>query len=247
MTKSGIYKIQSQVKPERFYVGSSSNIGRRWSGHINTLKQNRHASRFLQAHANKYGISDLVFSILEECQIRDLITREQYYIDTLNPTINIRRIAESNRGLKASLETLAKLRAAGKGRIQTDECRKKISDANKGKYRNPPMTEDERKKLIGNKHACGTRSEETRKRISIGHKGLKRSLDVVEKIAAKNRGKKMSDDSRKRISAALSGRKLSQDTKEKLRLSHIGIPQSEETRLKRSESIKRHYLNKNVA
>jgi len=61
---SGIYGIRSISKPERKYIGSTYNIGKRFREHKNRLKLNKHENKKLQRHVNKYGIDDLIFDIL---------------------------------------------------------------------------------------------------------------------------------------------------------------------------------------
>ena len=70
----------------------------------------------LQRHYNKYGISDLLFSIIEECPIDILIQREQYHLDNLKPLLNVCRIAGSCLGVKRNIreETRDKLRKNAK-------------------------------------------------------------------------------------------------------------------------------------
>jgi len=58
----------------------------------------------------KYGHKVFNLDILENCSKQDLIKREQYYIDTLNPQYNIIKTAGSSLGRNLSEETKAKLR-----------------------------------------------------------------------------------------------------------------------------------------
>ncbi len=73
MKLSGIYQIQSKIKPERCYIGSAIHISNRWTKHLSELRLNRHHSRKLQLHYNKYGESDLQFSVLLGCEKEDLL------------------------------------------------------------------------------------------------------------------------------------------------------------------------------
>lgn len=100
MESAGIYKIQSKRKPDRIYVGSSNNLGKRWYFHLLLLKRNKHHSIKLQRHFNKYGIEDLEYSILLECDFNkeDLLSKEQFFIDALNPYFNICKVAGSSLG-----------------------------------------------------------------------------------------------------------------------------------------------------
>lgn len=97
--KSGIYRIQSKVN-NKCYIGSSVNWKVRISVHKKTLLRGTHHSKYMQNHVNKYGIDDLLFSLMESVDDHSLIEREQYYIDTLKPEFNICKIAGSCLGVK---------------------------------------------------------------------------------------------------------------------------------------------------
>jgi len=103
----GIYRIQSKVKPERCYIGSAKNINKRWWNHLYFLRKNEHHSLILQRHFNKYGEADLQFSILLGCEKHDLISIEQYFIDTYNPYFNINRVAGRSGGMTGKQHTEA--------------------------------------------------------------------------------------------------------------------------------------------
>lgn len=108
MILSSIYQIQSNIKPERVYIGSAVNIQQRWKNHLKLLKGGCHHSIKLQNHFNKYGEQDLWFTVLEDCFKDLLIRREQYYIDILNPWFNIYKTAGSPLGTKRSEEVCRK-------------------------------------------------------------------------------------------------------------------------------------------
>ena len=135
MRISAIYKIQSVAFPEKEYIGSSVDIKKRWRDHLRDLKLSKHQNPKIQRHYDKYGKDDFVFIIIEPCFPEFLIIREQYYIDTLNPYFNIRRVADSNLGMKLSEETKKRMSEIHLARnyIPTQETRDKISKANKGK------------------------------------------------------------------------------------------------------------------
>jgi len=84
----GIYQIQSIIKPNRVYIGSSCNIEKRWNRHKQTLKKGNHHSIKLQRHYDKYGEIDLKFIILASCDRDDLLELEQYYMDVKIPYFN---------------------------------------------------------------------------------------------------------------------------------------------------------------
>jgi len=130
---SGIYKIQSICKPERIYIGSAQNIKGRWQLHISELRRNRHGNGRLQNHYNKYGASDLHFSVICKCSIEKLIIMEQKYIDETKPYFNILKNAYSLLNFKHSEETKEYLRNINLGHKMTQEQNEKNRLARLGK------------------------------------------------------------------------------------------------------------------
>ena len=106
---SGIYKIQSKIKPERVYVGSAVNIKHRWHEHSSALRKNKHHSRKLQRHYNKYGESDLVFSVIVPCEKEELIKEEQIFLYLYKPYFNTCKISGSTLGYRYSEESRRKI------------------------------------------------------------------------------------------------------------------------------------------
>ena len=89
----GIYQIESFING-KIYIGSSIKMSRRViDQHFARLKNGDHHNQYLQNHVNKYGIKDLWADVVEFCPEKELIEREQYYIDTLKPAFNINKIA----------------------------------------------------------------------------------------------------------------------------------------------------------
>jgi group I intron endonuclease len=62
-----------------------------------------------------HGYSNFSLKILEYCDIQDTFTREQYYLDLLNPTYNIQKVAGAYAGYK-----------------HPDEIRRAMSESRKG-------------------------------------------------------------------------------------------------------------------
>jgi hypothetical protein len=69
---------------------------------------NRSKSYILSAIL-KYGYSQFSLEILEYCDPNNLIKREQYYLDLLQPEYNLLKFAKSSSGKKHSLETRLKI------------------------------------------------------------------------------------------------------------------------------------------
>lgn len=80
----GIYVIKCMGN-QKVYVGSSNNIGKRWSNHISLLKNNKHCNKELQLDFNLYGIDKISFRIKEECIQKDLYETELKYFKRYNP------------------------------------------------------------------------------------------------------------------------------------------------------------------
>ena len=206
--------IQSKLKPERIYIGSAVSISDRKRRHLYYLRLNKHHSRKLQLHYNKYGESDLAFTILELCFPEFLTAREQYFINKKQPYFNINPIAGSSLGSKRSIVAKRKNAEAHIGRKHSEETRIKISQAIKGE-RNP---------FFGKTH-----SEEARAKIGTATLGRKHTeaskKKMSEKLIGNKRmlGKHQSKESKlkKSLAMQLIWEKRSEETKFKMRQNMI--------------------------
>lgn len=77
---TGIYKI-TNLKNNKVYIGSSTDIQRRWWKHQSELRLGRHPSYKLQTAYNKFGVESFSYSVLEECSEDVLLSREIYWIE----------------------------------------------------------------------------------------------------------------------------------------------------------------------
>lgn len=134
ITLIGIYKIESKLKPEKFYIGSAVCIEQRWRLHIHQLRKNKHHSAKLQNHYNKYGEVDLQFSIIKKCKKENLLKAEQFFIDTLNPWFNICKVAGSQLGYKHTEETKKKIAVSKTGKKDSEETKQRKSEIAKGHF-----------------------------------------------------------------------------------------------------------------
>jgi group I intron endonuclease len=170
---SGIYIITLN-NSNSIYVGSAVNLNSRKSTHLSALKKNNHCNKKLQNCYNKYN--DFMFNVLEFCKKEQLIEREQYYIDTLKPNLNILKIANSSLGYKHSLDTIKKMKIINKQisqRKEVIEIRSKtqfkkgctIGDSHREKLKEIMTTNNPFK---GKKH-----SEESKKTMSLKAKNRK--------------------------------------------------------------------------
>jgi group I intron endonuclease len=133
---SGIYKIQSKIKPERIYIGSAVNIPTRWYRHLLMLKNGTHRSKKLQRHYDKYGKNDLQFSVLICCDKENLIANEQFFLDSYTTYFNTLKVANSWLGHKHTEESKRKISEIKKGK-PTGRKGMKISDEGKQNMKVP--------------------------------------------------------------------------------------------------------------
>jgi group I intron endonuclease len=153
----GLYEIQIG---SYFYHGSSNNIEKRIRRHKNELKNNKHINLKMQRIFNKYN--EFNYEVVINCKEEDLLYLEQCIIDAhfgdkdyMNLTSKAGK-PPSRKGVKVSEETKAKMSAAKKGKVRSDEVKENIS-----------------KSLIGNKRCLGNKaSEETKLKMSIAHKSM---------------------------------------------------------------------------
>lgn len=86
--KSGIYYLKINGT-KHSYVGSAKDLRKRLNSHRTALKRQDHRNSKLQNCYNKYGAENLMFEILEYCNITDLLIRESFYTKKLQPDLNI--------------------------------------------------------------------------------------------------------------------------------------------------------------
>lgn len=90
----GIYKITNLINNKK-YIGSSKNIGNRWHSHRNSCLWEKLNFGLYKDFIN-YGLDKFRFDVIEICNERELLDREQYWILLLNPEYN-KKLAISDR------------------------------------------------------------------------------------------------------------------------------------------------------
>jgi group I intron endonuclease len=79
MILTGIYKIVNKIN-NKIYIGSATNISKRWRDHKWHLIHNLHHNSHLQSSWNKYGADTFEFLVILECKINDLLLNELKFI-----------------------------------------------------------------------------------------------------------------------------------------------------------------------
>lgn len=108
--KSGVYRWINNVNGNT-YIGSSVNLGRRFRNYFsfNYITDTK-CNMLIHKALIKYGYSNFTLEVLEYCELNVVISREQYYMDTLKPSYNVLKVAGSSLGFKHSKTILAKPR-----------------------------------------------------------------------------------------------------------------------------------------
>jgi len=116
-----------------------------------------------------------------------IIEREQYYLDALNPELNILKVVGSPIGHKHTEETKRKISEANKGK-KSHLCGKKLSEEMLAQRRLRPNP------MLGRHH-----TEESKKKMSESKKGDKsvwfgrhHTEEHKQKMSELNKGRKMS-------------------------------------------------------
>jgi group I intron endonuclease len=150
---SGVYKIVNNING-KFYIGSSNHLYIRYSTHVKELNRNNHSNQKLQNSWNKYGESNFSFLVLEYCRSEEIFEKEQKYINSLNPELNIAKIVGYPNTPKAgSPEAMARSK-------KNLEARKNSEWYNSKELRN--IMSEKLKVRWANKEYRKSRSEETK-------------------------------------------------------------------------------------
>lgn len=212
--KSGVYCITC-VPTGKVYVGQAVDISKRWAHHRWDLNRGRSGHIHLQRAWTKYGQASFEFTVLEWVDVERLTEREQHFIDQLKACsdqcgFNIRSIADSNRGVKLSAETRAKMSAAMKGKKKSAEEIAKMRERATGKKA----------------------SSETRRRMSEAGKGRRHTEESREKMSALAKGRTHSDETRAKLSAIGKAQTISPEHVVKLHEGRARVGWTEESRAK---------------
>lgn len=126
----GIYKITNTIN-NKYYIGSSDDVYKRWKDHIYYLNRNKHINKHLQNAWNKYDEEYFKFEIIEKCNHKDKFIREQFYLDKLNPFdengYNICKQANGGKNGSISNEIITEIKSMLKYGYRTIEISKNFN------------------------------------------------------------------------------------------------------------------------
>lgn len=134
---SGVYIIYN-LNNNKYYIGSSQNIYKRYKRHYNDLINGNHYNVYLQRSYNKIFDKDkFLFLVLEQVENIDmLINREQYWLDKTqchdsSIGYNINPIAGRPPHLAITEETRIKLKNSHLNKKASEQTKKKMSESRK--------------------------------------------------------------------------------------------------------------------
>lgn len=129
----GIYKIIT-LHNNKYYIGSSIDIEKRWRDHLSKMRMQKHANIYLQNVYNKYGESDFAFVVLLEmpdASNAEIRQKEQEFLDRIfqEDKDNIYNLArDANGGNSTSFSEKSLKDISQKNRDCSDEDLKQIQD-----------------------------------------------------------------------------------------------------------------------
>lgn len=183
----GIYKITNKLDC-RIYIGQSVDIKTRWSAH---RCKNRASICYISNAIDAHGLDNFEFEIIEECDRDRLNDREIYWINLLNS------LYPNGYNLTAGGSLY---------KVVSDETRRKLSIANKGRRISDESKEKMRIAKLGIRH-----SEETKNKLSLALKGRKKSLEHARKVAVSNTGRVVKESTKEKLSKINSKRVVRSD------------------------------------
>jgi group I intron endonuclease len=268
-----IYKIENRIN-NKIYIGQTIyGVNQRILGHLK-------AKSYIGSALRKYGIESFNILVIDYTSTKEMLDeREKYWIEVLGskfpngynltdggegtsgftmPEGTKEKLRVINLGKHLSESTKQKISDAGKNNY-TDERRRKVSEANKGK-----IISEEHKKIISRCRKGQVMSEEQKNKIRkslLGRpspiKGIKRPEYSGENNPAKRpevrkklsnsmkgrtspkKGLHLSEEHKNNISKSRKGHSVSEETRQKIRSKLLGVKLPGRTGRKRTEEMKR--------
>jgi group I intron endonuclease len=143
----------TNLKNGKRYIGSYENLTRRFREYFNTNYLIKNNYMAICCALLKHDFSNFSLTIIEYCEKKKCLEREDDYFKLLKPEYNIannptspmsgrthsekskQKISDTKKGSNPSDETRKKMSDAKKGKTHNEKTRAKISDARKGQPR----------------------------------------------------------------------------------------------------------------
>ena len=210
MKTCGIYGVQCSVN-NKWYVGGSIAIERRWATHKRDLISRKHTGTKLLRAWCKHGPDSWKWLVLEKCDPAVLVVREQYWIDRLDAYKNgynsLPYVKQGTRGRTRTPEEISKYVATRRARDNykhSEKTKKLIGDLQRGKSKGP-MSEAQKQLLSRIKKEQGM-PESERQRIAKVARERVYTEEIRENMSRARRGYIMSEAQKSRIAASNRGK-----------------------------------------
>nr|YP_010194545.1 hypothetical protein LK181_mgp17 [Linnemannia amoeboidea]QZZ81284.1 hypothetical protein [Linnemannia amoeboidea] len=108
--KAGIYQFTNLLIGDS-YIGSSTNLSKRFRQYYNYnfISSPIRSKSIIYSSILRNGYSNFSLTILEYYEIKDILNREQFYIDLIKPSMNILQVAGNSLGYKHTKDSLEKM------------------------------------------------------------------------------------------------------------------------------------------
>ena len=231
-----IYLITNKVNGKKYVGQTTKTIQERFSEHIRYAKHI--SNKTIHKAMRNHGLDN--FSVIQLCECNnqnELNKMEQYYILEYETIFDHHKgynmTYGGNQNGKLSEKTKEKISKSLKGENHqyygkhlSEEHRRKISEANKGK-KCKHLTEEHKRKISKSKKG-GKLSEETKRNMSEAHKGKIFSEEHKRRLSEAGMGHVVTEETRRRVSETQKGNK-----------NMLGKHHTDETRQKMSKSQKK--------
>lgn len=202
-----VYKIVNEING-KIYIGKTIwSLKKRWIKHMYHVRKG--TNRYLYDAISCYGVENFKIETIEECySLGQLNEQEKFWIkkcDTMNKE-NGYNMTDGGTGGKLPDDIIEKIAEKKRGVPLTEQHKKKISIALKGKGQGIPLTEKTRKKISN-----------TMKRF-----GIRPPLNIMPGKDHPMFGKHHTEEAKKKISQARTGKTTSDKQKEIAREKWIG-------------------------
>lgn len=234
-----VYVLIDPRTQEVRYVGRAKDLKVRLKRHWRGVGRS-HVATWIRA-LKRLGLRPQV-AIVQQVPADHIAAAERYWIAHYRalgcPMTNIGDGGEGGlTGAHHSEETKAKIGAAHRGKVVSEESRRRMSEAQKR------IATPERRAQIG--EASRRRSPEANARIGEANRRRIVTEETRERISAAARSRSpQSEETRRKRSESLKGRRKSPEHVEKMRQANLGKRQSPETIAKRKATIERKRLEK---
>jgi group I intron endonuclease len=207
-----VYLIRNTVSGG-VYVGQTIQDYRiRWRRHRDDLTRGVHDNPHLQRSWNKYGADAFAVEVVEVVSDQGALdeAEQRWIVDLRAKGIKVYNQKIGGKfGGALTEETRRKISEAGKGRVVSTETRRKLSEAKQGRAN--ILTPDGRASI--QEAAKRPRTDEHKRKISAGSKGR----IVSEETRQKLRDRRHSEATKQRMSQSQKGRTFTEETRRKMR------------------------------